>query len=40
VEVPFMFAEEFRLDQVRTIAARIAAELLPAARRGHSHGRS
>lgn len=40
VEVPFMFAEEFRLDQVRTIAAQIAPELTPAIRRGQTHGRA
>jgi anion-transporting ArsA/GET3 family ATPase len=32
VQVPFMFTEEFGVNEVRAIAARIAAEITPAAR--------
>jgi len=39
-EVPFIFTEEFGVEQVRVVAAEIGASLIPAARRTHKHGRS
>ncbi len=40
LEVPFIFAEEFGLNQVREIVAGIGAEVAAPARRGRSRGRA
>jgi anion-transporting ArsA/GET3 family ATPase len=39
-QIPFLFAEEFGVEQVRTIAVRLEAALAPALRRRDKHGKA